>query len=222
MPSLRRNISCRARELHRDDLQPPRGSNRIEHWNWAHAQSRAAWLKPLFPGEELKPAFVSRLRQRIAANPKAQLIRCDTELLLDWGKELLIAPFVESSVKPAAVLDYFPTKIDWLSRSLPFAYGRTGWLALGGFSPQLPGSAILNLNVLLALHFGMENIAETLASVDLTVEHSLNESPCERVNSSLELWFILRQAKNYCLASKLPWPEQCLLWRSFAAALGRR
>ena len=25
-------------------LRPPRGLRRLEHWNWAHAQSRAGWL----------------------------------------------------------------------------------------------------------------------------------------------------------------------------------
>ena len=58
-------------------VKPPEELKRIEHWNWAHSQSRAGWLKPLFPGEELKPAAAARFRQRIAACPQAQLIRCD-------------------------------------------------------------------------------------------------------------------------------------------------
>jgi hypothetical protein len=211
-------------------LQPPDGLQRIEHWNWTHAQSRAGWLKPLFPGEELKPAYVERLHQRIAGNTKAQFIRCDAELRTEWGTELLVAPFDRAAISAAEVVNYFPAHVDWLSRSLPFAYSRTAWLAMGGFSPQLPGSTILNLNVLLALHYGMENLPEVLTATELptgsptrNTQHAtlLNETPRGRVNLSLELWLILRQAKNYCLAAKLPWPEKCLLWRSFTAALGR-
>src|SRR5260221_14248792 len=60
-------------------VKPPFELRRIEHWNWAHAESRAEWLKPLTPGGALKPAYVQQLKQRIRERPQAQIIRCGLE-----------------------------------------------------------------------------------------------------------------------------------------------
>jgi len=199
-------------------VSPAMTLKQVEHWNWSHNQSQARWLKVLMPGEQLKPHYVARLRERIATTPAAQFIRCDAELETDWGIKVLKAPFSKPAVAAGEAINYFPAEFHWLSRSVHFAYSRTAWLALGGFLPQLPTYAVLNLNVLMALHFGIENIPESLATTTL----DLNENPAARVNHWLELWLVLRQAKNYCLAAKLPWPEQCLFWRSFTLALKRQ
>src|SRR5258707_10190306 len=61
-------------------VKPPFELRRIEHWNWAHAESRAEWLKPLPPGAALKPAYVRQLKQRVSQQPKAQLVRCEFEI----------------------------------------------------------------------------------------------------------------------------------------------
>src|ERR1700722_5402785 len=61
-------------------LRPPFELRHVEHWNWAHAESRAEWLKPLSPGGALKPAYVQQLKQRVSQQPKAQLVRCEFEI----------------------------------------------------------------------------------------------------------------------------------------------
>ena len=202
-------------------LKPPCELKRIEHWNWAHARAQADWLKPLFSGEELKPAYTQRLRQRISERPQAQLIRCDLEMKTEWGSERMVAPFDQDASNPVEFLNYFPTHIAWVSRSSNIAYARTAWLAMGGYSTHFPTCAALNLNVILALHYGLENLAETLVTAELAGGSSLNENHGERVNLSLELWLILRQARNYCLAAKLPWSKRWLFLRGLTAALGR-
>ena len=93
------------------------------------------------------------------------------------------------------------------------------WLAAGGYAAQLPARAALNLNVILALHYGVENLPEPLAFVNSTEPAGLNGNVGGRVNSVLEMWLILRQARNYCLATKLPWPKKRVLPAVFAAAL---
>lgn len=199
-------------------LRPPRGLKRIEHWNWAHAQSRAGWLKLLLPGEELRPAYVERLGELVARKQHARFVRCDLALQTEWGRPVECAPFAGSGVAPAEFSHYFPRRTAWISRSINVACERTAWLAVGGYATQLPACAALNFNVIQALHHGVENLAEPLAFVNSTEAPSLNGNGGERVNSVLETWLILRQARNYCLAAKLPWTTRHLLSAALSAA----
>jgi len=194
---------------------------RLEYWNQAHSQARADWLKPLLPGEILKPEYIAQLRRRLEEKPQAQLVRCDAELHTEWGREIVRAPFSECSITVAEFGDYFPARVDWICRAANVAYSRLAWLAAGGYCNQLPGFASLNLNVTLALHHGLENIADPLVSVESADRLPLNESGGERVNLSLELWLILRQARNYCKASKVPWHCEWPCWQAAAAWTGR-
>ncbi len=200
-------------------LRPPRGLKRLEHWNWAHAQSRADWVKLLLPGEELKPAYVERLGRCVSERPHARLVRCDVALRTEWGPETLRAPFAGRGVDPAEFVKYFPRKREWIAHSVNVACDRTAWLAAGGYAPQFPACAALNFNVIQALHHGVENLPEALAFVDATERPVLNGNGGGRVNGLLEMWLILRQARNYCLATKLPWSRKHLLWAAFAAAM---
>ncbi len=201
-------------------VQAPGEMTRVEHWNWAHAQAQADWLKPLPMGGELKPVYVEALNQRIHQQPQARLVRCDAEVRTEWGLETVRAPFAQTSISPADLMNYFPAQVRWLAASSNIAYQRVAWLAAGGCSVQLPGCAFLNLNVIMALHHPLENIHEPLVTVDLAGELPLNENHIGRVNLWLELWLILRQAQNYCLAAKLPWPKKWLLLRGMNA-IGR-
>jgi hypothetical protein len=197
------------------------GTQRAERWNYLCAQAEGAWIKLLLPGDELTPKFVERIKQRISECPSARMIRCDVVVKTDWGVDRIGAPFQQSAVTVEEILNWFPAKVDWLARTTGFVYERTAWLGLGGYATQLPGCAALSLNALLALHFGLENLPEVLANTP-AVDSYLNESAGERVNLTLELWLILRQVHNYCLAAKLPWTKRCLLTRAFLAARGRR
>lgn len=202
-------------------LKPPSGFCALEHWNWAHAQSTADWLKPLAPGERLKPGYVSALLAHIADKPQARFVRCDAQFDTDWGPEILRAPFSDAAISPAQFVDHFPARIDWISRSVNVAYHRAAWLAAGGFSPQFPVFAALNLNAILALHHGIENLAQPLVVADYTDAFPLNAGGRGQVNLCLELWLLLRQVRNYCQSAKIPWPRGCLLAQSFFAARRR-
>jgi hypothetical protein len=205
-------------------VKPPFELRRIEHWNWAHAESRGEWLKPLLPGGTLKPTYVQQFKQRISRQPKAQLVRCEFEIESARTDSRDDAPFpsAQPSLDPLEFLQYFPARMEWLAASVNMAYRRTAWLAAGGYCPQLPGCASLNLNVTLALHHGLENLPETLAAMPLVRPFFLNDGDRARVNLPLELWLVLRQARNYCLAAKLPWAKKWLLPAGIIAAMGRR
>ena len=164
-------------------LQTPGSLTRLEHWNWAHAQAQGEWLKPLPAGGELKPVYVEALKQRILQQPQARLVRCDAEVRTEWGPEIVRAPFPQGGVSPAGFLNHFPAPIRWLATGSNMAFQRVAWQSVGGYAVQFPGCAFLNLNVILALHYGLENIHETLATIDLAGEFPLNEKGDGRVNS---------------------------------------
>ena len=190
-------------------VQPPYALGRVQHWNWAHAQGEAEWLKPLFVGDLLKPDYVKRHRQRVEVRPSAQLIRCEFELV-GAGKPqpATPAPFKQESLTPAEFLNYFPVLGNWLGGPINLAYRRAAWQAAGGYSPQLPACADLKLNAQLAVRHGLEVIHENLAVFQLHDQRFSSGIRHRRVNGCLELWLILRQLRNYCLSVNLPWPEQ--------------
>jgi hypothetical protein len=200
-------------------LRPPRGLKRLEHWNWAHAQSQAGWLKLLLPGEELKPLYVARLGECVTRHPHVRFVRCDVTLQTEWGPTIETAPFARNEISPVEFANYFPRSRNWISRSVNVACERTAWLAAGGYATQLPVCAALNFNVIQALHHGVQNLAEPLALVDTTEPPALNGNDAGRVNSVLETWLILRQARIYCLATRLPWSAKHLLLAALGAAL---
>src|SRR5260370_18417531 len=55
-------------------VQPPVELGRVEHWNWAHHQAEAEWLKPVFAGDYLDLEFVAKLRAAIAAHPPCRYV----------------------------------------------------------------------------------------------------------------------------------------------------
>jgi hypothetical protein len=186
-------------------VRPRRRLGRIEHLNWAHAQAEAEWLKPLFAGQRLEPQYVAKMRERVEASPKAQFARCDVRVQEDWGVRLVRAPFAESALTPLDFLRHMLDQMDWIGRSTEMMYRRLAWRALGGYSVNLPAGAALNLNVSLGLHHGIENVAECLASRE-SVRPPAGALRRGKFSAWLEMWIILRQARNYCSNAKLEWP----------------
>jgi hypothetical protein len=213
-----RQLSAAGITVHR--TKTPREIKRLEHRNLIHSEARADWLKPLEAGDILQASYVAQLRGRIAEQPRAALIRCDAELQTEWGIDTVRAPFKEPRITATRVTDYFPAKVEWLCRAANVAYSRLAWLEAGGYSNHLTGFASLNLNLTLALHHGVENIAAPLVRLESADRLPLNESAGERVNLPLELWLILRQARNYCLAAKVPWRCRWPWWRATTARMG--
>ena len=190
-------------------VRPPYELGRVQHWNWAHAQGTADWLKPLFVGDLLQPDYVLRHRQRVEARPSAQIIRCEFEVLVAGiSQPAARAPFALEHLTPENFLNYFPLLGNWIGGPINIAYRRTAWQAAGGYAPQLPACADLKLNAQLAARYGLEVIHETLAVFQLHDQRFSHGIRHRRVNGHLELWLILRQLRNYCLSVNLPWPAQ--------------
>ena len=213
-----RQLAAAGIAVHRTET--PREIKRLEHRNLIHSEAQADWLKLVHAGDILRADYVEQLRRRIAEQPRANLVRCDAELRTEWGVETARAPFKEARIPAARIGDYFPARVEWLCRAANMAYSRLAWLEAGGYSNHLTGFASLNLNLTLALHHGVENIALPLVQLESADLLPLNETAGERVNLPLELWLVLRQARNYCLAAKVPWHCRWPWWRAATAAMG--
>jgi hypothetical protein len=135
------------------------------------------------------------------------------EVRTDWGLQTEHAPYDRSAIDAAGFAALCGGRMDWISRTVNVAYRRTAWAAIGGYSSQLPMRSALNLHVILALHYGLENIAEPLATTDgIDVPGALA--------TGLETWLVLRQARNYCAAMNIPWRKRWLWPSALAAAFG--
>jgi len=189
-------------------VKPPFELGRVQHWNWAHAQGTSNWLKPLFVGDLLLPRYVERLGERVRQRPECALVRCEFEQRV--GGEVASvtrAPFAPDSLSPQEFLDWFPDQGNWIGGPVNVAYRRSTFQAMGGYAVHIPACSDLHLNVMLALHHGLENIPEPLAAFQLHEQRFSHGIGQRRVNGCFELWLILRQASNYCQAAGLKWPR---------------
>jgi hypothetical protein len=189
-------------------VRPPFELGRVQHWNWAHAQGEADWLKPLFTGDLLLPRYVEKLRERLVKNPAAQIVRCEFEQRTPTGNfPAARAPFSNLRLSSAQFLEFFPLLGNWLGGPINIAYARTAWQASGGYAVQLPACADLQLSALLALQHGLEVLHEPLAVFQLHGQRFSSGIRGRRVIGCVELWLILRQLKNFCATRDLPWPD---------------
>lgn len=187
--------------------KPPYALGRVQHWNWAHGEGRAEWLKPLFVGDLLLPAYVERLRQRTRIKPDAQIVRCEFQIHENGKVEVTSVPFRQESLSPVEFLSYYPLLGNWIGGPINVAYRRAAWQAMGGYTPQLPACADLKLNSALAVRHGLEIIHEPLAVFQLHEQRFSHGIGKRRVNGCFEVWLIFRQLSTYCQKANLPWPE---------------
>ena len=113
--------AMRAAEIPVRRVKPDYELGRVQHWNWAHGQGAADWLKPLFVGDLLKPDYVKSHRQRIEARPPAQIVRCEFEIHAAGKIQAAApAPVTQDSLAPAEFLNYFPALGNWLGGPINF------------------------------------------------------------------------------------------------------
>jgi hypothetical protein len=149
-------------------VAPPVELGRVEHWNWAHYQARADWLKPVFAGDWLDVQYVAKLRAAIAANS---------------GCRYVFAPYVlhKTDVAPVNVVSpwagkYLPAsemaqKV--LSHGMQFgppsaaAYERNSFVILGGYPTALPICSDSLLFCAMASRFGVLGLPEPLCHFNI-------------------------------------------------------
>jgi len=199
-------------------VKPPYELGRVQHWNWAHAESNADWLKPLFVGDLLLPDYVTHLRERVQNRPEAQVVRCEFKVHEFEKIRVTSAPFQKESLSPAEFLSYYPSLGNWIGGPINMVYRRAAWQMAGGYSTQLPACADLRLNAALALRHGLEIIYKPLAVFQLHPQRFSHGIAKRRVNGCFELWLILRELRVYCLKANLPWPSHGI-WQGLSKQL---
>ena len=149
-------------------IKPPMEMERVEHWNWLHYQSEAGWLKPLFAGDWLEPAYISRIREIAASNPACRYIFSNGYThrpgLPDLTEHNLWAGRFNNAKEMQDVVLRCGMQFGPPSAA---AYERAAFYALGGYPTMLPISADSLLFCTLAARFGAAGIQEPLVHFNI-------------------------------------------------------
>ena len=192
-------------------IKPPVELAHLQHLNWAHSQSEADWLKPLFAGDELAREYVEKVLNRIHSGTKADLVRCEFAWKTSSFSPTPASPTKASYLKPSDFLKYFPERGNWLGSTLNMCYRRTAFFGSGGYAVHFPAFAHYNLFIRLSLGNGIELLHELLDTPPGCNEIVSDRNPRRRVVGCIELWLILLMAKNYCRNKQLDWPDEGIL-----------
>jgi hypothetical protein len=162
-------------------VRPPMELKKIEHWNWAHFQSRATWLKPLYSGDWLEPDYMATVLREMAANPLCSYLYCNAiryTAPATPGKPSRATPpnlpGEATEIRTAFTGRYFSgaeMRKQLFRLNQPFGppsvatYKREAFLALGGYRTTLPVFADSLLFQTMALRFGGLGIARPLSNI---------------------------------------------------------
>lgn len=151
-------------------IRPPSALGRVEHWNWAHFQSEADWLKPLFAGDWLEPGFISTLRIGITACPECRffITRYTVHRHGQAPLSVSLSPFFGSNFRPAAEMRPYVLRYGMqFGPPSAVAYSRTAFIAAGGYCSSLPICADSLLFCTLASLFGVMPLAMPLCHFNI-------------------------------------------------------
>jgi hypothetical protein len=176
-------------------IQPPVELGRVEHWNWVHYQSQADWLKPLFAGDWLEPDYIGVLHQVAGSDPRCAYVytgyqyHCGTETTTNISKwsGRFFTPQEMQEVVLRYAMQFGPPSAA--------AYSRTAFLALGGYSAELPITADSFLFCTLAARFGAFGVAKALCHFNIHPNRFSTTLPEQRLYTHREtLTYILTLA----------------------------
>jgi hypothetical protein len=202
-------------------VRPPFELGRVEHWNWAHFESHAEWLKPVFAGDWLEVDYTAKLRAASLANPGCRYIYAAYVL-----HRVEMAPLTVSSPWAGGFRTATEMEKVVLRYGMQFgppstaAYEKTALLAVGGYATPLPICADSLLFCALASRFGALGLAEPLCNFNIhgaRFSTGLGEKQRDA----------FREAFTYCLmlgyqawAERVPFSKFAfarLLWRQARA-----
>jgi hypothetical protein len=198
-------------------VRPPFELGRVEHWNWAHHESAADWLKPLFMGDWLEPGYVGELRAGLLGHPEARYVFAS--FVYHHGESpavTLINPWAGRFV-PAAKMEQIV-----LAKGMQFgppsaaAYERTVFITLGGYPTTLPICSDSLLFCAMASRFGALGLAEPLVHFNIHGARFSTKLPQLRRNTLRENF------TYYFMLAYRAWSERVVFSRTaFARLLAR-
>lgn len=186
-------------------VRPPEDLGRVEHWNWSHRQSDAAWLKPLFTGDWLDPRYIAITRAQIEAGTKAEIVNCSISTHFADGREEATV-YREGYRDPQAILaEAFRVGNDF-GGPINICFRRLSFDLVGGYPPALPVSADFWLILMLALRGGLHTSSEVLGHFNFHPARFSSNFPHSRINGDRELFTILLAGTSYANFHELPGP----------------
>lgn len=207
-------------------MRPPVELGRVEHWNWAHHQATAGWLKPVFAGDWLEPDYVARLRAAMERNPVCRYIFAGyvlhrlnappTKVISAWAGRFLPASEMEQVVLRYGMQFGPPSAA---------AYERAAFISVGGFPTPLPICSDSLLFCALASRFGVLGLADPLCHFNIHGARFSTSLPQKRKDTYREnliyyLMLAYQAWTNRISFSKLGFAR--LLWRETRAYLAKK
>jgi hypothetical protein len=148
-------------------VRPPFELGRVEHWNWAHHEAKADWLKPVFAGDWLELDYVARLRAAIDAHPAARCIVASyvyhrgaehVAVISPWAGRFHSAAEMEKNVLDRGMQFGPPSAV---------ALERAAFVAVGGYPTALPICSDSLMFCALASRHGVLGLAEPLCHFNI-------------------------------------------------------
>ena len=149
-------------------VRPPFELGRVEHWNWAHYEAAADWLKPVFAGDWLESGYIARLREVINANAACRYIFCNYVLHLGNNPPTNMASVWAGRFRPAAEMEQ-----NVLRAGMQFgppsaaAMQRNAFISVGGYPTPLPICSDSLMFCTLASRYGVYGIADALCHFNI-------------------------------------------------------
>ncbi len=151
-------------------VKPPFELGRVEHWNWAHYESQAEWLKPVFAGDWLELDYVAKLRAATLA--KSGLPLCGMRSFCFASKKRRRQKQCEARGRAG-----FGRRRKWrtwfcatgcsLGRRARRLTKRTAFVAVGGYQTPLPICADSLMFCSMASRFGALGLPEALCHFNI-------------------------------------------------------
>jgi hypothetical protein len=149
-------------------VKPPVELGRVEHWNWAHHETAADWIKPVFAGDWLELDYVAKLRAAQTANPVCRYIFASYVL-----HRVNEAPVTVSSPWAGRFYPAAEMKQGVLRYGMQFgppsvaAFQRNAFIAAGGYPTPLPICSDSLLFCALASRHGVLGLTEPLCHFNI-------------------------------------------------------
>jgi hypothetical protein len=149
-------------------IKPPAELGRVEHWNWAHHQTDAEWVKPVFAGDWLELNYVARVRATRAANPQCRYIFANYILHTQNEAPQTVGSAWTGRYYPPAEMQNIVLRYGMqFGPPSVAAYERAAFIEAGGYPTPLPICSDCLLFCAMASRYGAFGLAEPLCHFNI-------------------------------------------------------
>jgi hypothetical protein len=174
-------------------VKPPFELGRVEHWNWAHYESQAEWLKPVFAGDWLETDYVAKLRAATLANPGCRYVYASYVLHRVEMPSQTVRSNWAGGFRTAAELEGLVLRYGMqFGPPSTAAYERTAFIAVGGYQTPLPICSDSLMFCAMASRFGALGLPEALCHFNIHGARFSTALPGRRRDT-------FRETLTYCL-----------------------